>query len=167
MCSSDLDVLGGEASIVETEFDGIDRLAPLGVLDAYEALFLGSRHELAVDKEGRRVVVQRGTGNTEYLHRLGIVDACIEMDSGILTRTRRQGASAMHLVTLHRTLYRFAPQSVRTRLKDSMPFGVQRFPLFLPDGQALLLDHLESSKILRRFAWKGIYGYEQIGRAHV
>ncbi len=66
----------------------------------------------------------------------------------------------MHLVTLHRTLYRFAPQSVRTRLKDSMPFGVQRFPLFLPDGQALLLDHLESSKILRRFAWKGIYGYE-------
>jgi FkbM family methyltransferase len=66
----------------------------------------------------------------------------------------------MHLVTLHRMVYRFAPQLVRARLKDSLPFGVQRFPLFLPDGQALLLDHLESSKILRRFAWKGIYGYE-------
>lgn len=66
----------------------------------------------------------------------------------------------MHLVTLHRTIYRFAPQFVRTRLKDSTPFGVQRFPLFLPDGQAVLLDHPGSSKILRRFAWKGIYGYE-------
>lgn len=66
----------------------------------------------------------------------------------------------MHLVTLHRMVYRFAPQFVRTRLKDAVPFGVQRFPLFLPDGQALLLDNLESSKILRRFAWKGIYGYE-------
>lgn len=66
----------------------------------------------------------------------------------------------MHLVTLYRMAYRFVPQFVRTRLKDSMPIGVQRFPLFLPDGQALLLDHLGSSKILRRFAWKGIYGYE-------
>jgi FkbM family methyltransferase len=66
----------------------------------------------------------------------------------------------MHLVTLYRMVYCFVPQFVRTQLKDSMPFGVQRFPLFLPDGQALLLDHLGSSKILRRFAWKGIYGYE-------
>lgn len=66
----------------------------------------------------------------------------------------------MYLVSLHRAVYRVAPQSVRTRLKDSIPLGVQRFPLFLPDGHALLLDHLDSSKILRRFAWKGIYGYE-------
>ena len=41
-----------------------------------------------------------------------------------------------------------------------MPFGVERVPVPLPDGQYLLFDHLECSKILRRFAWKGIYGYE-------
>ncbi len=41
-----------------------------------------------------------------------------------------------------------------------MPFGVQRVAVALPDGQRLLFDHLECSKILRRFAWKGIYGYE-------
>jgi FkbM family methyltransferase len=66
----------------------------------------------------------------------------------------------MHLVSLHRALYRWAPPFVRARLKDSIPFGVHRIPLYLPDGQAIVLDHLECSKILRRFAWKGIYGYE-------
>jgi FkbM family methyltransferase len=66
----------------------------------------------------------------------------------------------MHLVSLHRALYRWAPALVRTRLKDSVPLGVHTIPLYLPDGQAIVLDHLESSKILRRFAWKGIYGYE-------
>ena len=66
----------------------------------------------------------------------------------------------MHLVTLHRALYRWAPALVRARLKDSLPFGVHTIPLYLPDGQAIVLDRLESSKILRRFAWKGIYGYE-------
>jgi FkbM family methyltransferase len=66
----------------------------------------------------------------------------------------------MHLVSLHRAVFRFAPPFVRARLKDSIPFGVHRIPLYLPDGQAIVLDHLECSKILRRFAWKGIYGYE-------
>ncbi|MFQ5994490.1 MAG: FkbM family methyltransferase [Acidiferrobacterales bacterium] len=66
----------------------------------------------------------------------------------------------MHLVSLHRAVYRVVPQAVRIRLKDSVPFGVERFPLPLPDGKALLLDQVGSSKILRRFAWKGIYGYE-------
>lgn len=66
----------------------------------------------------------------------------------------------MHLVSLHRALYRWAPAFVRTRLKDSVPLGVHTIPLHLPDGQAIVLDHLEGSKILRRFAWKGIYGYE-------
>ncbi|MFQ5935778.1 MAG: FkbM family methyltransferase [Acidiferrobacterales bacterium] len=73
---------------------------------------------------------------------------------------RLESLLTMHLVSLHRAVYRVVPQSVRARLKDSIPFGVQRFPLFLPDGQVLLLDHLDASKILRRFAWKGIYGYE-------
>ena len=66
----------------------------------------------------------------------------------------------MHLVSLHRALYRWAPAVLRARLKDSIPLGVNTIPLYLPDGQAIVLDHLESSKILRRFAWKGIYGYE-------
>ncbi len=63
-------------------------------------------------------------------------------------------------IALHRLVYRLSPASVRNRLKDSAPLGVARFPLVLPDGQAITLDHLECSKILRRFAWKGIYGYE-------
>ena len=62
----------------------------------------------------------------------------------------------MHLITLHRAFYGVAPQFVRALLKDSAPFGVRCFPLHLPEGQVLLLDHLQSSKILRRFAWKGI-----------
>jgi FkbM family methyltransferase len=66
----------------------------------------------------------------------------------------------MHLVSLHRALYRWAPAFVRKRLKDSIPLGIHTIPLYLPDGRAIVLDHLESSKILRRFAWKGIYGYE-------
>lgn len=57
-------------------------------------------------------------------------------------------------------LYRLSPAALRLRLKDSMPFGVERIPLHLPEGRRLLFDHLECSKILRRFAWKGIYGYE-------
>ncbi len=63
-------------------------------------------------------------------------------------------------IAFHRLLYRLSPAALRLRLKDSMPFGVERVPLPLPDGQSLLFDHLECSKILRRFAWKGIYGYE-------
>ena len=63
-------------------------------------------------------------------------------------------------ISLHRLAYRLSPASVRTHLKDSSPFGVDRFPLALPHGPTLFFDHLECSKILRRFAWKGIYGYE-------
>ena len=66
----------------------------------------------------------------------------------------------MHLVSLHRALYRWAPTFVRKRLKDSIPLGIHTIPLYLPDARVIVLDHLESSKILRRFAWKGIYGYE-------
>lgn len=63
-------------------------------------------------------------------------------------------------VSLHRFVYQVSPAFVRTRLKNLIPFGVDRFPLILPDGQTLIFDHLECSKILRRFAWKRIYGYE-------
>lgn len=63
-------------------------------------------------------------------------------------------------ISLHRFVYKVSPAFVRTRLKNLIPFGVDRFPLMLPDGQTLIFDHLECSKILRRFAWKRIYGYE-------
>ena len=63
-------------------------------------------------------------------------------------------------ISIHRLVYRFAPGTLRARLKNQIPLGVDRFPLRLPDGQILLLDHLEHSKILRRFAWKGIHGHE-------
>ncbi len=63
-------------------------------------------------------------------------------------------------ISIYRLVYRLSPAFVRARLKDLTPFGVNRFPLILPDGQTLMFDHLECSKILRRFAWKRIYGYE-------
>lgn len=63
-------------------------------------------------------------------------------------------------ISIHRLIYRFSPARLRVHLKDQIPFGVNRFPLILPDGQTLIFDHLESSKILRRFAWKGIQGHE-------
>jgi FkbM family methyltransferase len=63
-------------------------------------------------------------------------------------------------ISIHRLVYRLSPASVRSHLKNQIPFGVNRFPLVLPDGQALIFDHLECSKILRRFAWKGIHGHE-------
>ncbi len=63
-------------------------------------------------------------------------------------------------IAIHRLAYRLSPRFVRDRLKDSVPPGVDRFPLVLPDGEVIYFDHLASSKILRRFAWKNIDGYE-------
>ncbi|MFQ6023838.1 MAG: FkbM family methyltransferase [Acidiferrobacterales bacterium] len=63
-------------------------------------------------------------------------------------------------IAIHRLVYRLSPAFVRTRLKDLTPFGVNRFSLILPNGQTLIFDHSECSKILRRFAWKHIHGYE-------
>ncbi len=63
-------------------------------------------------------------------------------------------------ISIHRLVYRLSPASVRSHFKNQIPFGVNRFPLALPDGQTLIFDHLECSKILRRFAWKGIHGHE-------
>ncbi len=63
-------------------------------------------------------------------------------------------------IAVHRLIYRCAPQRIRAHLKNSVPFGASRFTLTLPDREVLVFDHPECSKILRRFAWKGIQGHE-------
>ena len=68
----DIDLLRRDAGVVEAELDGIDRLAALRVFHAYEAFLLGSCDQLAVDKQRRRVVVERCPGNAQYFHGLKI-----------------------------------------------------------------------------------------------
>lgn len=61
---------------------------------------------------------------------------------------------------LCRALYRAAPAAVRSRLKNRLPPGCDVTFIRLLDGTPVLFDHVSESKILIRFFWKDIDGYE-------
>jgi len=61
---------------------------------------------------------------------------------------------------LVRGLYRMSPPSIRLRLKNRVPPGCGSTFIRLLDGTPVLFDHIAESKILTRFFWKDIEGYE-------